>query len=245
MKFKQNGFSAVEILIVIVVVGLLGAGGWLVYNRQNNKQKDSTIAPTANSQNKTAAFTDCHTEADKVAKTLDSGIPLYEWKTIEHTKVVLSDWNVTLTLPENMVGKAVCRYTSNGYELSTKAVVDDDKCVTHYRIDERASEGLQLWKYKATAPADKAIAPAEGQIKGATGTLEEYYKDHKASDGNYFTDPDAGTNYYKVGDSFYVAFGDTKSSLDQFKAARTVACKDEKPDFTQPFVEAMASLKQR
>ncbi|MEI6751380.1 MAG: prepilin-type N-terminal cleavage/methylation domain-containing protein [Candidatus Saccharibacteria bacterium] len=238
MKNNQKGFSVVEILIVIVVVGLLGAVGWLVYDRQNNKQTDSTTAPTANNQNETAAFTDCHTEVDKVTKTLDSGMVLYEWTTVEHTKVVLSDWNVTLTLPENMVGKAVCRYTSNGYELSTKAVVDDDKCVTYYRTDELASEGVGLWKFSASTAA-------ETKVSGATGTLEDYYRAHKATDGNYFTDPGAGRNYYKIGDSFYVAEGDANGILDKYKAARTAACKDEKPDFEQHFVEAMASLKQR
>lgn len=241
MNSNQKGFSVVEILIIIVVVGLLGAVGWLVYDRQNSKEsKEQAITSQNNTQTtqETAAFTDCHTEVDKVTKTLDSGMTLYEWKTVEHTKVVLSDWNVAITLPESMVGKAVCRYTSNGYELSTKAVVNDDKCVTYYRTDELASEGVQLWKYPATTAA-------EGQISGAAGTLEDYYKAHKASDGNYFTDPGAGRNYYKVGDSFYVAFGDAKGVLDKYKAARTAACKDEKPDFTQPFVEAMASLKQR
>ncbi|MEX2014658.1 MAG: prepilin-type N-terminal cleavage/methylation domain-containing protein [Candidatus Saccharimonadales bacterium] len=37
MKNNQKGFSVVEILIVIVVVGLLGAAGWLVYVRQKIK----------------------------------------------------------------------------------------------------------------------------------------------------------------------------------------------------------------
>lgn len=37
MKVNQKGFSVVEILIVIVVVGLLGAVGLLVYDRQKSK----------------------------------------------------------------------------------------------------------------------------------------------------------------------------------------------------------------
>lgn len=36
MKVNQKRFSAVEILIVIVVVGLLGAVSWLVYDRQKS-----------------------------------------------------------------------------------------------------------------------------------------------------------------------------------------------------------------
>lgn len=40
MKTSQKGFSVVEILIVVVVVGLLAAGGWLVYDRQKNKTNE-------------------------------------------------------------------------------------------------------------------------------------------------------------------------------------------------------------
>lgn len=40
MKTNQKGFSVVEILIVIVVVGLLGAVGWFVYDRQKSKTSE-------------------------------------------------------------------------------------------------------------------------------------------------------------------------------------------------------------
>lgn len=35
MKNKQKGFSVVEILVAVVIVGLLGVVGWLVYNQHN------------------------------------------------------------------------------------------------------------------------------------------------------------------------------------------------------------------
>ncbi len=38
MKSNQKGFSAVEIVVVIVVVGLLGIVGRLVYDRQNSNK---------------------------------------------------------------------------------------------------------------------------------------------------------------------------------------------------------------
>lgn len=48
MKTNYKGFSVVEILIVVVVVGLLGAVGWLVYDRQKNKtdNKNTTAEST-------------------------------------------------------------------------------------------------------------------------------------------------------------------------------------------------------
>ena len=44
MRVNQEGFSIVEILIVIFVVGLLGVVGWLVYDRQNNMAPGTTKA---------------------------------------------------------------------------------------------------------------------------------------------------------------------------------------------------------
>ena len=38
MKKFEKGFSIVEVLIIIVVIGLVGAAGWLVYDRQSTKE---------------------------------------------------------------------------------------------------------------------------------------------------------------------------------------------------------------
>lgn len=40
MQSNQKGFSAIEVILALLVVGLLGAVGWLVYDRQN---KETTI----------------------------------------------------------------------------------------------------------------------------------------------------------------------------------------------------------
>ena len=50
MKSNQKGFSVVEILIVIVVVGLLGAVGWLVYDRQKSKTSETSNTQVSTSQ---------------------------------------------------------------------------------------------------------------------------------------------------------------------------------------------------
>jgi len=44
MKRNQKGFTAVGILIIVVVIGLIGVIGWLVYDRQ--KSPKSTVADT-------------------------------------------------------------------------------------------------------------------------------------------------------------------------------------------------------
>lgn len=42
MKTYQKGFSLVEILVVIVVVGLIGVVGWRIYDMQNNTTPQPT-----------------------------------------------------------------------------------------------------------------------------------------------------------------------------------------------------------
>jgi type II secretory pathway pseudopilin PulG len=50
MKKNEQGFSVVEILIVIVVVGLIGATGWFVFSRQNKKQSSKQDSQTVQTQ---------------------------------------------------------------------------------------------------------------------------------------------------------------------------------------------------
>jgi prepilin-type N-terminal cleavage/methylation domain-containing protein len=55
MKANHKGFSLVEILIVIVVIGLLGAAGWFIYDRQNTNNTEQSNSQQGNQpQNSTA-----------------------------------------------------------------------------------------------------------------------------------------------------------------------------------------------
>jgi Tfp pilus assembly protein PilE len=46
MKRPQNGFSAIEALLVVIIVGMLGGVGWYVWHSQ--QQVDKTYSQTAN-----------------------------------------------------------------------------------------------------------------------------------------------------------------------------------------------------
>ncbi len=49
--YKNNsGFSVVELTVVVAVVGVLGAVGFTVYDRQQNKKVDVATQTTQNSQ---------------------------------------------------------------------------------------------------------------------------------------------------------------------------------------------------
>jgi Tfp pilus assembly protein PilV len=56
MEANQKGLSVVEILIVIVNVGLIGAAGWLVYSHQTSKI-DSNESATQTSQQQQKFYT--------------------------------------------------------------------------------------------------------------------------------------------------------------------------------------------
>lgn len=73
MQVNQKGFSVVEILIVIVVVGLLGAVGWLVYDRQKDKTSNSTATTST-------------TKADTTPKTTEAADPYKDWQSYCDTR---------------------------------------------------------------------------------------------------------------------------------------------------------------
>ena len=46
----QKGFGAVEVIIIAVIVGVIGLGGWFV--RSKNKKTTSTATPALNTPNR-------------------------------------------------------------------------------------------------------------------------------------------------------------------------------------------------
>lgn len=57
MKLNQKGFSVVEILVVIGLVGLLGVAGWLVYDHQKSPEQSETTQQSSNTQTDTTTST--------------------------------------------------------------------------------------------------------------------------------------------------------------------------------------------
>ncbi len=89
MKSNQKGFSVVEILIVIVVVGLIGTVGWLVNDRQKNNKSTETAS------NSNTATEQKETTKEEV-KAVD---PYNGWLTFCDDKAALcfkypSDWTI-------------------------------------------------------------------------------------------------------------------------------------------------------
>lgn len=72
MKTNQKGFSAVEIILVVAVVGLIGAVGWLVYDRQqgNTNAKTETSEPAKAAASNTSQKEDANNTPEDQAKYL-------------------------------------------------------------------------------------------------------------------------------------------------------------------------------
>lgn len=82
-RHNQSGFSAIELILIILVVGLLGTVGWLVYKTQNKApvstptSSTQTSAPTANTKSQANQTT---TEKKTTTKTVTLGTASYSFE---------------------------------------------------------------------------------------------------------------------------------------------------------------------
>lgn len=102
MKYNKNGFSVVEILVVIAVVGLIGAVSWLVYDRQSTSNQSSTQDTTTEQ----AEEIDTSENSDSEKKEVET----IETETITNNKFSVnlpSDWNHRLCFDHDGFGALV------------------------------------------------------------------------------------------------------------------------------------------
>lgn len=68
MRKTQNGFTLIEVMVVILIIGIIGVIGWRVYDANVNKpvanQTSEPLHTTAKFQNTS--------DLDKAAQTLDN-----------------------------------------------------------------------------------------------------------------------------------------------------------------------------
>lgn len=75
-KSNNQGFSIVAILLVIVIVGLIGAVGWLVYDRQQNKTSKQTNTKTSEQLKQETPKQESTTQEQKYLEIKEEGIKL-------------------------------------------------------------------------------------------------------------------------------------------------------------------------
>lgn len=70
MRKNEQGFGVVEILMIIVIIGLMIAVGWLFFDRQGNKQTDNTTTTNQPQQTQEESKKDEKAQTGSVAKVL-------------------------------------------------------------------------------------------------------------------------------------------------------------------------------
>jgi len=72
-RTNQSGFSVVELVVVLVIVALLGAAGYVVYNRHANSKPAATAASQSATANDvpTAPEVNSSSELDQEQSVLD------------------------------------------------------------------------------------------------------------------------------------------------------------------------------
>ena len=83
MKSNQKGFSVIEILLVIIIVGLVGAVGWQVYDRQNNNS--GTTSKDTNTQ---------VSQQEESVEESKQGSTTYSFKELGISMDILDGWEV-------------------------------------------------------------------------------------------------------------------------------------------------------
>lgn len=205
MNKNQKGFSVVEVLVVVIIVGLIGAVGWLVYDRQKEPQdaaqNNQSTAQTPVEQ------TEASTEKDPYEgwKTYENSAPAFsfkypgDWKTKAETS---NDYKyINIESPDYVLKEAsadqFCAQVTSGYKISVmynakysnQNIIADTLKDTSFRVKnaEKAKLGnLDAVKY-AASPGECGRADTtathykgndivvSGSLYKALGEYEETY----------------------------------------------------------------------
>lgn len=102
LNSNQKGFSVVEVILVIVIVGLLAVVGWFVYNRSNDK------GPSSVTNTQTSATTPSNT-------TTKTDLSKY---------LVIKEWAVKIPLNSDVAGLTYTIGSNNVATFRTNALDD-------------------------------------------------------------------------------------------------------------------------
>jgi prepilin-type N-terminal cleavage/methylation domain-containing protein len=147
MRSKQAGFTALEVLLVIVVVALIGAAGWYVASRGKQTNASSTAATSSPSQ--TAA-------SSKEALTVSSTVGGFSF-------MYPQSWKVTSNVrpDETLSIKSPGEQEDAGGTVSSGATVDVyTKAIDNTSFGDSLSEYMQ--NYGSQTPTSVKVAGYAG-----------------------------------------------------------------------------------
>lgn len=191
MKKNTEGFSVVEILIVVVVVGLLGATGWFVYSKQKSPDQSSASQNTSEQKDKIQPITDSDSEKETIKtetitnKKFSVNLPI-DWNRrncMDHDGLgalvsggdgeMRCIWDDATWLGTDMAsrGKVAIGYSSNPYPQQDFSGGQQKDVYESDAEELKLSDGRTVKKYKYVSE--------EANNKGKTFNVVEYTLDGK------------------------------------------------------------------
>lgn len=138
MKKNNRGFTFLEVLVVVIIVGLLGAVGWLVYDRQKTKTTDSQTNTQATSQKQETAKVE--------TTTTSSGTQTY---------VSITQWGVKLPVDSSVSGLS---YSITGKYASIRSA----------ELDKLSGTCISNSVHVARGTANEIVPNEMGDTEGST-----------------------------------------------------------------------------
>ncbi|MFE3858188.1 hypothetical protein ACFXPN_44525 [Streptomyces griseorubiginosus] len=195
-KLSTNGFSVVEVVVVLFVVAALGVGGFFVWQKTHDKNKTSDTK-TQTTDQKTDTNTDENTEP---ADPSEGGKYL-----------VIKEWGVRFPLPEQLRGDV-------DYSLNEKVLDEFGIERMDFTSKSLTSSALKC-DYVDSDPKVVAYMLRQENQPGEDNTLQPF----KHLDGYYYTTGSQCTDYLTdetqpLLNNFTSSFNQAVKSLEAYDA---------------------------
>ncbi len=138
MNQKNLGFSVVEILLVVIILGLAGTTGWLVYGRQKTEDKTNSTSAINVSQD------------TNPKKNTEQSVP-YSFKELGVTMDILPGWKVN-TNHTKQEGVNFYEWTVEKAEANTKILLSSDGFRGGFEGCQGTGDSLTPVTIKDTSP---------------------------------------------------------------------------------------------
>lgn len=232
-QLQQKGFSAIEVIIVIVILGLLGGAGWLFIHKQNEDKTNSKTTKTSKSTTKTSQESTFEVPADfKTYTSIDGDYQISypgTWGTLASTDGA----TIATSMIDNLRIGSSSQLDGHLTIAQVSSVVTKKYGATIKPVKDNSS---YIWKVVEVNPADETdkvgdTYPVKSFKNAHNVTMYDFqYQDEDSIHKSYVLR--VGNSFYQISlPSFWTADATTgdptsisHSDLDQFiRTAKNIA----------------------
>lgn len=193
-KLNSEGFGVAEVCLAVLILGIVGFGGYKVYSNRNDKKANQQTTTPANT-----AATTSNTTTDK-AKPAEERTPLGDY-----SFVFPSQWNNLKKVTPGEGDKALVQYTFKvGSDVQKNGTTFPNAKISLYKatdVDQTPSAGLAVYDVASKTWKDTDPQP----ISKFEGIVADYFGD--GIEGTYHI----GAGYYLVKDDKVIGVGITET----------------------------------